>query len=205
MKNTWDLGKFQHQRRIALAFLVAFLAIALLFVRSAWQSEIIHEYTKVLGLSLIVVAVVGRMWCTMYIGGRKSYEIVSAGPYSITRNPLYLFSTIGAIGVGAQSSSITIALGFGLLCYIAFRIVIWVEERFLRNAFGATYERYCSIVPRFLPRFSVFRDEETLTVKLDSLYRTMKDGLVFFVAYPTFEIVEHLQNAHILPVLLVLY
>lgn len=205
MKTIGELGKYQQRRRIAIAVVITLLVVSLLFVRSGWVNEDIHEYIETAGLSFIVMAIVGRMWCTLYIGGRKSAEIVRTGPYSVSRNPLYVFSTLGAMGVGAQTGSLLVSLGFGILCYVAFAIVIRTEEAFLEKTFGEPYRAYCREVPRFFPRFSLFRDDEILTVKTDRVYRTLTDGLVFFVAYPFFEFVEFLQKVDVLPVLLRLY
>ena len=204
MKTIGELGKYQQRRRAAIAVVIGLLVIALLFVRSAWVGHA-HEYIEAVGLSFIVAAILGRMWCTLYIGGRKSAEIVRSGPYSITRNPLYVFSTVGAMGIGAQTGSLIITLGFGVLCYLAFSIVIRTEEKFLEQNFGEPYRAYCREVPRFFPKFSLLHDDDKVIVKPDRLYRTFVDGLVFFVAYPFFEIVEYLQGTHVLPVLLRLY
>lgn len=204
MKTLGELGKYQQRRRLAIGAVVVLLVAALFFVRSQSTGHF-HEYTEAFGLSLIVAAIIGRMWCTLYIGGRKSAEIVRSGPYSVTRNPLYVFSSIGAIGVGAQTGSIIIAVAFGVLCYLAFSMVIRTEEKFLKQNFGRPYEAYCADVPRFFPKFSLFRDDKELIVRPDRLYRTFTDGLVFFVAYPFFEFVEYLQDSHVLPVLLRLY
>ncbi|MFQ0815004.1 isoprenylcysteine carboxyl methyltransferase [Brucella anthropi] len=204
MKTLGELGQYQRRRRFAIGAVVALLVMALLFV-SAKATGHFHEYVEAFGLSLIVAAIIGRMWCTLYIGGRKSAEIVQSGPYSVSRNPLYVFSSIGAIGVGAQTGSLIIAVAFGVLCYLAFSIVIRTEEKFLKQNFGKPYEAYCAKVPRFFPSFSLFRDDKELIVRPDRLYRTFTDGLVFFVAYPFFELVEYLQDIHVLPVLLRLY
>ncbi|MEL4068896.1 isoprenylcysteine carboxylmethyltransferase family protein [Ochrobactrum sp. GPK 3] len=204
MKTIGELGKYQQRRRLAIGVVIALLVIALLFVRSSWVGRV-HEYIESIGLSFIVAAILGRMWCTLYIGGRKSAEIVRSGPYSMTRNPLYVFSTLGAMGIGGQTGSIIVAVGFGILCYVAFSIVIRTEEKFLEQNFGEPYRAYCRDVPRFFPKFSVYNDDTTVTVKPDRLYRTFTDGLVFFVAYPFFEFIEYLQDIHALPVLLRLY
>lgn len=50
-----------------------------------------------LGLIAIMICIFGRASCSLYIGGRKKQEIVSNGPYSLCRNPLYVFSFIGAV------------------------------------------------------------------------------------------------------------
>lgn len=204
MKTLGELGKYQQRRRLAIGAVIVLLVVALLFVRSQSTGHF-HEYIEAFGLSLIVAAIIGRMWCTLYIGGRKSAEIVRSGPYSVTRNPLYVFSSIGAMGIGAQTGSIIIAAAFGVLCYLAFSVVIRTEEKFLKQNFGQPYEAYCASVPRFFPKFSLFRDDKELIVRPDRIYRTFTDGLVFFVAYPFFEFVEYLQDIHVLPVLLRLY
>ncbi|ABS13524.1 MULTISPECIES: methyltransferase family protein [Brucella/Ochrobactrum group] len=204
MKTLGELGKYQQRRRLAIGAVVVLLVVALLFVSSQSTGHF-HEYIEAFGLSLIVAAIIGRMWCTLYIGGRKSAEIVQSGPYSVTRNPLYVFSSIGAMGIGAQTGSIIIAIAFGVLCYLAFSVVIRTEEKFLKQNFGKPYEAYCASVPRFFPKFSLFRDDKELIVRPDRIYRTFQDGLVFFVAYPFFEFVEYLQDIHVLPVLLRLY
>ena len=46
------------------------------------------------GVILILVCIVGRTWCTLYIGGNKKRELITAGPYSVVRNPLYVFTSI---------------------------------------------------------------------------------------------------------------
>ena len=195
------LARYQSLRRLALALLIGLAFALLLVVRSSSGGEF-HEYVEAVGLGLIVIGIVGRMWCTLYIGGRKSAEVVSMGPYSITRNPLYVFSSIAAAGVGAQTGSVLLGLIFMAVCALCFLVVIRREERFLKAEFGAPYLAYMAAVPRFWPRFSQFRDQAELTVRTRLVYRTLADGLVFFIAVPAFEFVEHLQLHHIVPVLL---
>ena len=196
------LAQFQSARKFALAVFIAIAFVALLFVQSAWPDGELHEFVEAIGLGLIVVGIVGRMWCTLYIGGRKSAEIVSSGPYSVTRNPLYVFSTIAAGGVGAQTGSIVLGLAFALCCAGAFGIVIRREEAFLAGEFGPAYDDYTRRVPRFWPRFGGFSDKGEVTIRTRLVYRTLVDGLVFFLAMPAFELVEYLQALGIIPILL---
>src|SRR5690606_35658520 len=107
------------------------------------------------------LGIVGRLWSTLYIGGRKSAQVVTGGPYSITRNPLYLFSSIAAAGVGAQMGSILATIGFGVFCALAFHFVILREEKFLKTALGEDYRAYLAAVPRFFPKFSLYREGDT--------------------------------------------
>lgn len=195
------LGRFQQSRRLVLFLLLAAAGVLLLFCASAPPAGELHEVVEAVGLSLIFVAILGRLWCTLHIGGRKSVEIVETGPYSISRNPLYFFSSIGAAGVGAQTGSVLIALAFGASSVAAFHVVILREEAFLKTAFAEDYRRYLVRVPRFFPRFALFSDAETLTVVPRRLRATLLDGLVFFLAIPLFEFIEWLQASGVLPVL----
>jgi protein-S-isoprenylcysteine O-methyltransferase Ste14 len=197
-----SLAGYQQARRAVLFALLLVAVVALLFVGSYPQEGEFHEFVEAFGVSLIGVAIVGRLWCTLYIGGRKSAEIVADGPYSITRNPLYLFSAVGAAGAGAQTGSVVVGLFFGTVTLIAFHVVALREERHLRENFGAGYEAYCARVPRLLPRLSIYRDKAILTVMPKRLYVTFFDSLVFFTAMPVFEFIERLQDHAVLPVLL---
>ncbi len=196
------LGSYQHTRRIVLACLIAVIVIGLLFCRSLYGDGRLHEFVEAFGIGLIGVGILGRLWCTIYIGGRKSAEIVASGPYSVSRNPLYVFSTIAAAGVGAQTGSIFVALLFGVVTAVAFHVVIRREERFLSGTFGVAYSDYVARVPRFFPRLRQFRDAEHVDVRPKLLYTTLGDGLFFLVAIPAFEPIELAQDGGWLPVLL---
>src|SRR5713226_3679090 len=109
----YALGDYQHMRRMVLAVLIVVLFATLLFGQSVFPPHTpVHETLEMVGVLLIFLGIVGRLWATLYIGGRKSAEVVTGGPYSITRNPLYVFSTVAAAGVGAQIGSITATIGF---------------------------------------------------------------------------------------------
>ena len=196
------LDRYQTMRRLVLAILIAVLLALLLFGQSVFAPEtVMHEAIEMFGILLIFLGVVGRLWSTLYIGGRKSEEVVTGGPYSITRNPLYLFSSVAAAGVGAQIGSFTAMIGFGLICAIAFHVVILREERFLKKAMGAPYEAYLKRVPRFFPKLSLYQEGNTGSFKPKLLLNTLLDGLVFLVAMPFFETIDAAQVSGWLPVL----
>ncbi|MGX8010861.1 methyltransferase family protein [Mesorhizobium sp. ORM8.1] len=195
------LGGYQHMRRIVLAVLVAVLFCALLFGQSSFPPDTpVHESIEMFGVLLIFLGIVGRLWSTLYIGGRKSSEVVTGGPYSITRNPLYLFSTVAAAGVGAQIGSFSGIILFAVLCAGAFHIVILREEKYLKEALGAPYKAYLAKVPRFFPRLSLYEEGDTGSFKPRLLLNTLLDGLVFLIALPAFELIDGAQLTGMLPV-----
>ncbi len=152
------LSAYQKLRRIVIGTLLVVLVVLLLFVQSIFLPETaMHEGIEMAGIVLIFLGIVGRLWSTLYIGGKKSAMVVTSGPYSITRNPLYLFSAIAAAGVGAQVGSLTTMVAFFVLCAIAFHFVILREEKFLSATFGEPYDAYCKRVPRFFPTLRPIR------------------------------------------------
>ncbi|RWG08198.1 isoprenylcysteine carboxylmethyltransferase family protein [Mesorhizobium sp.] len=195
------LGGYQYMRRIVLAVLIVVLFAALLFGQSTFPPETpVHETIEMFGVLLIFLGIVGRLWSTLYIGGRKSSEVVTGGPYSITRNPLYLFSTVAAAGVGAQIGSFSGIILFAVLCAGAFHIVILREERYLKEVLGAPYKAYLARVPRFFPKLSLYQEGDTGSFKPRLLLNTLLDGLAFLVALPAFELIDGAQQSGVLPV-----
>jgi protein-S-isoprenylcysteine O-methyltransferase Ste14 len=193
------LSTIQLRRKQMLAVLVALIAICVLFIRSYWaEGGAVHEAVEDAGLVLILVCVLGRAWSTLYIGGRKKAELVREGPYSISRNPLYLFSFIGVAGLGAGAGSVTLALILLGITYVVFRWVVAHEEAFLSAAHGEAYARYLKEVPRFVPDFRLWHDVDKIDVTPRLVVRTTLEASLFFLAYPVFETIEWLQEAGLL-------
>ena len=209
MQDGNELESFQRRRIAALWIFTGLIALALLFTRSAWADGPRRfgaaELIVLAGLALIAVGIAIRLWATLYIGGRKSSSLVRQGPYSITRNPLYVGSIVAAGGVGAQTGSLIVAVVTALVATAVFWFTILREEGYLEGVYGAEFRSYCAAVPRLWPSLSHYAEESTLSVDTSRLYRTLRDGLWFFVAFPAFGAIEWLQQAGFIPVLFRLY
>jgi len=197
-----SISTIQLIRKAVLLAVVIGGLFMMLFMESRWPDHSFwHESIELAGIFFLAICVVGRTWCSLYIGGLKNRSLIDAGPYSITRNPLYVFSVIGAAGVGAQLGSAVIALIAGILVWAVFYILIFSEERHLREQFGVSYEEYVARVPRFLPRFSLWRDAETLTIRPGVVRVTFIDACVFLLSIPIAEGFDYLHEIGVLPVL----
>jgi len=200
-----NLSRVQQMRRLTI-FLVTVPALVLFpFVRSVWDWQgPVQEWVENIGFSLVLVAIFGRCWASLYIGGRKMRDLVQRGPFSVMRNPLYFFSFVGAFGMGAASGSVVLASAFLFFAYVVFRDVVRKEEAALHILFGEPYADYCKRVPRFLPNPLLWHDDEVLEIQPKRVIRTLIDALPFVLAMPMFEVIGMLQVDGMLPVLLYL-
>jgi protein-S-isoprenylcysteine O-methyltransferase Ste14 len=188
------LRRVQLIRKGVLAACIVGVCVLAAISNTLQDENGLHEALESIGLALIGICIVGRAWCSLYIGGRKKAEIVDRGPYSISRNPLYVFSFIGAFGMGAQTGSIVLSFVFLLIAVVVFYATVKREEEWLSAYFGETYAAYMARTPRFGPDFSKWRDQETIEVRPSFFLTTLRDGLAFLLVIPLFEALEHAQE-----------
>jgi protein-S-isoprenylcysteine O-methyltransferase Ste14 len=192
----------QKVRKTILA-VSSLLGLSIFFVADSYWPDggFVHESIEWVGIVLISACVIGRTWCSLYIADKKNHDVVNDGPYSIARHPLYLFSIIGAIGVGAQAGGFTAALVAGFVTWAILLRMSQIEEDNMLDIFGAKYFEYMMRVPRFLPNFSLYQSRESIQIFPRQIAITFFDAAVFFVAVPVMELFDYLHDAHILPTL----
>ena len=181
---------------LRLAFLAGLPLI--FFSQSAWP-DAVFETMELIGLTLVIAAVLGRFWAILYIGGHKNRTVMQDGPYSICRHPLYFFSTLGVVGLGLMLGSVVIAILLGGLTLLILSLTARKEEAFLRGTFGPDYDAYAARVPMILPRPSLFRTADTVSVSVPHLRMNLKDALVFLLFIPLAELMEDLKESRFLP------
>jgi protein-S-isoprenylcysteine O-methyltransferase Ste14 len=77
-------------------------------------------------------------------------RLVTSGPLSRTRNPIYLGTVLAAAGEAILLSSILLCVYAATLWGVYHLIVVYVEEPKLRSTFGEDFDRYCRRVPRWI-------------------------------------------------------
>lgn len=184
----------QQLRINALRLLFLAFVPLILFTRPAWaEGSVALESLRLAGVLLIFVAIFGRFWSILYIGSSKNRRVVDIGPYSICRNPLYLFSTVGSAGFGLLLGSVVLAVVIGG----AFATVLYItarrEEEYLRSVFGADYDSYAERVPRLLPDPRLFTTPERIEVSVPQLRTNLRDALVFLALLPLVKLVGMLR------------
>jgi protein-S-isoprenylcysteine O-methyltransferase Ste14 len=84
---------------------------------------------------------------------REKGRLLSDGVYARTRNPRYLEFLLSVLGFVAIANHVGTWL-LWVLCFPGIHIVVLLEERELRDRFGAEYDEYCQRVARYLPKRS---------------------------------------------------
>lgn len=196
-------NRFQKIKKIRTRFsrVVAILVIiAFIFGQQKYSlSNLEAGIVDVVGLLLVTIGTLGRVWCAFYISGFKNKKVVTDGPYSVSRNPLYLYSLIGAIGIGLVSHSLAV-LAFIILGFsIYYPFVIVGEERKLASILGQDYQDYVKRVPRFFPKFSLFSQPKEYTVKPKVFYKDLRDVAMFIVTYCVIVLINVLKTSEIIP------
>ncbi len=135
----------------------------------------------------------------VYIVGRKNRELCQAGPYSLTRNPLYFFSFIGVLGLGLALQHVLLGVVAATCFLIYYEAVIRGEERILKSIHGEAFTDYCTRVPRFWPRLA-WPDggDDTLLLHVGPFMRGLRE-VFWFLAIIIFA--EILEWVHVNPAL----
>ncbi|MGC8519935.1 MAG: methyltransferase family protein [Steroidobacteraceae bacterium] len=133
------------------------------FVPLAWLTErvipgALWRVCGALGAGLTLLGVLTMIWARIHLGRNWSsvaavkidHELVIDGPYRWMRHPIYaglLLAFIGtAIAIGQWRGVLAVALAL-----VAFMQRIIVEDRFMREQFGAAYEAYARRVRALVP------------------------------------------------------
>lgn len=169
--------------RILISRIVAVTVLFFIVAsKSRWETEneMFTSILFVIGVVLVGIASLGRMWCSLYIAGYKDEQLITKGPYSLCRNPLYFFSMTGVLGIGFCTETLTFPILFIILFASYYPFVIKSEEKRLLSIFGASFERYTQKIPAFFPKISLFQEPETYQVN-PMVYRIHIFSALWFV------------------------
>ena len=178
------------------------LLAAVLVSESSWSDDsALNALYRWAAYFALMICVLGRGWCSAYIGGRKNYELLTIGPYSVVRNPLYVFSFIGVVGIGLATGTVTFLVILTLLFAAYYRVVVKREEAYLAAAFGEKFAAYAARVPRWIPNFELWTEPGEISVKPRYLALTLRDSSAFLLAFPLLALVHYAHASGVLPVL----
>lgn len=181
------------------------VALIILFLCSEniWATKHYAEWVSLvsqsLGLILIVICALGRLWAALFLCGNKTHTLVTQGPYSIVRNPLYFFSFLGVVGIGLATGSIVGLLLIIFMFIFNYLPTIIDEEKTLERYHDENLTEYLTKVPRLIPNFSLLSEPEFYEIQPHFFRRTMFDVAWFFWVYLILIVIGKLHVFGVLP------
>jgi protein-S-isoprenylcysteine O-methyltransferase Ste14 len=89
---------------------------------------------------------------------RQIAEVLNtSGIYSVVRHPLYLGNFFMWLGIMMFIHSWWLVFTFMLAYWLYYERIMYAEEEFLRDKFGAAYLKWANQTPAFWPNFSRWR------------------------------------------------
>lgn len=142
---------------VLLAISQVLLAIALLRMSSVSISD--HLIIRLVGVSIVAAGIALSAWAQIamgknWFGGvglRKGHTLVTSGPYTFVRHPMYAGMFISGIGICFVSLDWLYGLA-SLLLVAAVASRIFAEEELLRTKFKRQYEEYTQATGALWPK-----------------------------------------------------
>ena len=199
---------FSPKSRTVFSRLIGFLVLLLLTVSTGrwhYEAPLVEHLLWFIGWIAVGIGALGRIWCSTYISGFKNTLLITEGPYSITRNPLYLFSFIAGLGVMLLTETLVFPAVFAVIFLIYYRGVIKREEAYLASLHGASFNRYIQNVPRFFPKFALYKEPDTYVVSPPHIRKFLVQVIWFFWIAAIIQSLEELHFQDILPTYFTFY
>jgi protein-S-isoprenylcysteine O-methyltransferase Ste14 len=167
---------------------IPFLLVMVWFARPTVLSMVV-------GFAVIFTGELIRFWGVSIVGAETRTTgavggtfLITNGPFSYVRNPLYVGNMMLYAGVGIMSMALfpwmlLVAISW---FYLQYYLIVTREEEYLAATFGGEFEEYRKNVRRFVPRLTPYMSARPAAKTVDpseglsSERRTLQAiGLVF--------------------------
>lgn len=101
-----------------------------------------------IGLPISLLGLALRAWAAGHLA--KNQRLAISGPYSFTRNPLYLGTLTAALGLATAAHQVWLAVLFAALFGLVYLPAIELEEQHLRKIMPG-YVDFAARVPLLIP------------------------------------------------------
>lgn len=187
--------------RITQTWFVVLLLLAGIAGRAP-LAALLDTLCSVVAVLLVCGAFLGRIWCSTFIAGRKDQTLITTGPYSLCRNPLYSFSWLGGAGLGVATRSITLTALTLLLLALLFWRAARAEEQLLARLHGIAFSAWCAVTPRFLPRTASATLPASVELPPEIFWKAFRDAGSMLLLYLLIDSARRLRELGLLPTLL---
>jgi len=198
------LGKaaIEKRRRPLTALFAVLVAAIVLTTGSRWPvAGGGREVLSLIGMLLACLGAFGRTWSNLFISGYKSKHLITTGPYSLCRNPLYLFSSIGMVGIGLTTETLSVPALLMVFFAIYYPTIINREEQRLLMRHEEVFTEYCRRTPAFWPQLSLYEEPEMYVMHPRAMRKNICDAFWFVAIAALVNTEAHLSALSGLPTL----
>lgn len=145
----------------ALTFLIVIVVLSTTFIplpglyRQLWPSGL---WSFWIGAAVTVTGLLFAIWARLHLGRnwsqavtiKQGHELITTGPYSLVRHPIYTGILTGFLGTAIALSQVR-----GVICFVLIFLVLWAklrkEEEWMRSEFGESYTAYAHRTAALVP------------------------------------------------------
>ena len=143
---------------------------------------VLHEHENeavfwAAGAAVLAAGMAMRLWSIRYIGrsartrGDKAKQLLTVGPYSLCRNPIYIGNLVALAGLVIAMEALWYLPIFLLLHFTFYSLIVRYEECLLTQIYGDEFRAYMRAAPRWLPRFSNWKPVPALVEWKEVFFR----------------------------------
>lgn len=110
------------------------------------------------GAALTLAGLLFSVWARVHLGRnwsrsvtiKQDHELIVTGPYALVRHPIYSGLFLAFVGTVLAIAELRAVLGFALIA-VSLWYKLLLEEKWMREQFGAKYETYSRRVAALVP------------------------------------------------------
>jgi protein-S-isoprenylcysteine O-methyltransferase Ste14 len=144
---------------------VLFVAVVVLLVQPnilprALDWHFLHSghISFFVGAAITAAGLLFSVWARLHLGRnwsrsvtiKEGHELIVTGPYALARHPIYTGLLTGFLGTAIATTELR-----GILAFVLVSASLWsklrLEEQWMREHFGASYQSYCQRVAALVP------------------------------------------------------
>ena len=151
------------ERVLVLLNFVGMMGVPVLYILTTWLDYfklIIPELIRLFAIAFFIVGLVLLIWVHRTLGKHWSmmlklgeeHSLITTGPYSRIRHPMYTYFYIMVISTALISANLFVG-AFGILTWtLLYFVRINDEETMMLEQFGVEYQEYMERTGRLLPK-----------------------------------------------------
>jgi protein-S-isoprenylcysteine O-methyltransferase Ste14 len=162
MRTKRDKRSEQRSSRLTFVGLVIFGAL-LMFTRADFGALSVQIFARssasdAAAMALVVLGIGLTIWARVVLGqnwsGRvtlkEGHELVERGPYRLVRHPIYTGALLALVGTALAVDELRALIAIAPI-FVGMLLKVRLEERWLREEFGARYDAYAARTKALVP------------------------------------------------------